>query len=51
MALKARIREMKIKIGELDPQGRKEPKLDFKRAPAPEKSELMDIKAKLLGRK
>ena len=51
ISLKARIREMKIKIGELDPQGRKEPKLDFRRSPPPEKSDLMDIKAKLLGRK
>ena len=50
-SLKARIREMKIKIGELDPNGRKEPKLDLRRSPPPEKSELMDIKAKLLGRK
>ena len=51
ISLKARIREMKMKIGELDPQGRKEPKLDFRRSPPPEKSDLMDIKAKLLGRK
>ena len=29
LSLKARIREMKMKIGELDPQGRKEPKLNF----------------------
>ena len=50
-SLKARIKEMKIKIGELDPNGRKEPKLDLRRSPPPEKSELMDIKAKLLGRK
>ena len=51
ISLKARIREMKMKIGELDPNGRKEPKLDLRRSPPPEKSELMDIKAKLLGRK
>ena len=51
ISLKARIREMKMKIGELDPQGRKEPKLNFHRSPPPEKSDLMDIKAKLLGRK
>jgi len=51
LSLKARIREMKMKIGELDPQGRKEPKLNFHRAPPPEKSDLMDIKAKLLSRK
>ena len=50
-SLKARIKEMKIKIGELDPSGRKEPKLDFHRSPAPEKSDLMDLKAKLMGRK
>ena len=50
ISLKARIREMKMKIGYLDPQGRKEPKLDFKRAPAPEKPEILAIKAKLLGR-
>ena len=42
---------MKMKIGELDPSGRKEPKLDFQRSAPPEKSDLMDIKAKLLGRK
>ena len=51
ISLKARIREMKIKIGELDPSGRKEPKLNFHRSAPPEKSDLMDIKAKLLGRK
>ena len=52
-SLKARIKEMKIKIGELDPSGRKEPKLDLNKspAPAPEKSDLMDLKAKLMGRK
>ena len=42
---------MKIKIGEIDPDGRKEPKLNFHRSPPPEKSDIMDIKAKLLGRK
>ena len=51
LSLKARIREMKMKIGELDPQGRKEPKLNFHRSPPPDKSDLMDIKAKLLSRK
>ena len=51
ISLKARIREMKMKIGEYDPSGRKEPKLNFHRSPPPEKSDLMDIKAKLLGRK
>ena len=51
ISLKARIREMKMKIGEYDPNGRKEPKLNFHRSPPPEKSDLMDIKAKLLGRK
>ena len=50
ISLKARIREMKMKIGYLDPQGRKEPKIDLRRSPPPEKSDLMDIKAKLLGR-
>ncbi len=50
ISLKARIREMKMKIGDYDHQGRKEPKLDFQREPAPEKSDIMAIKAKLLGR-
>ena len=51
ISLKARIREMKMKIGNYDHQGRIEPKLDFTRSPAPEKSDLMAIKAKLLGKK
>ena len=51
ISLKARIREMKMKIGDYDHQGRIEPKLDFTRSPAPEKSDLMDLKAKLMGRK
>ena len=51
ISLKARIREMKMKIGDYDHQGRIEPKLDFTRSPAPEKSDLMTIKAKLLGKK
>jgi hypothetical protein len=51
ISLKARIREMKMKIGELDPQGRKEPKINLSRSQPPEKSDLMAIKAKLLGRK
>ena len=50
ISLKARIREMKMKIGELDPSGRKEPKISIRRSPPQEKSDLMDIKAKLLGR-
>lgn len=51
ISLKARIREMKMKIGDYDHQGRIEPKLDFTRSPALEKSDLMAIKAKLLGKK
>ena len=51
ISLKTRIREMKMKIGDYDHQGRIEPKLDFTRSPAPEKSDLMAIKAKLLGKK
>ncbi len=51
ISLKARIREMKMKIGELDPSGRKEPKLNFERSAPPEKSDIIDIKAKLLGQK
>ena len=51
ISLKARIREMKMKIGEIDPDGREEPKLNFHRSLPPEKSDIMDIKAKLLGRK
>jgi len=51
ISLKARIREMKMKIGNYDHQGRIEPKLDFTRSPALEKSDLMAIKAKLLGKK
>ena len=50
ISLKARIREMKMKIGDYDHQGRKEPTIDFQRAPAPEKPEILAIKAKLLGR-
>ena len=50
ISLKARIREMKMKIGDYDHQGRKEPTIDFQRAPASEKSEILAIKAKLLGR-
>ena len=41
---------MKMKIGELDPSGRKEPKISIRRSPPQEKSDLMDIKAKLLSR-
>ena len=37
ISLKARIREMKMKIGDYDHQGRKEPKLDFTRSSASEK--------------
>ena len=50
ISLKARIREMKMKIGDYDHQGRKEPKIIFQKEPAPEKSDIMAIKAQLLGR-
>ena len=37
ISLKARIREMKMKIGDYDHQGRIEPKLDFTRSSSTEK--------------
>ena len=48
ISLKTRIREMKM--GDYDHQGRKEPKIIFQKEPAPEKSDIMAIKAQLLGR-
>ena len=50
ISLKTRIREMKMKMGDYDHQGRKEPKIIFQKEPAPEKSDIMTIKAQLLGR-
>jgi hypothetical protein len=41
---------MKMKMGDYDHQGRKEPKIIFQKEPAPEKSDIMAIKAQLLGR-
>ncbi len=50
ISLKARIREMKMKIGYLDPVGRKEPKLDIPKQTVTQNSNIDAIKAKLLGR-
>ena len=49
ISLKTRIREMKMKIGDYDHQGRKEPKLDIPRNAVPTHSDINAIKAKLLG--
>ena len=50
-SLKARIKAMKIKIGEIDPNGRKEPKLDIpKQVVEQPKSSAELLKEKLLSR-
>ena len=41
---------MKMKIGYLDPVGRKEPKLDIPKQTVTQNSNIDAIKAKLLGR-
>tara|TARA_B100000035_G_scaffold314014_2_gene329136 strand:- start:554 stop:772 length:219 start_codon:yes stop_codon:yes gene_type:complete len=50
ISLKARIREMKMKIGYIDHKGRKEPKLDIPKQTVNQNSNIDAIKAKLLGR-